>query len=178
MRALILSLLFITSLPLQAGELAQRAEQMNANVIFMRHALAPGFGDPENFEVGRCETQRNLDAQGRQQARDLGVRLAAEGFQFSQILSSEWCRCYETADLLELGEWQTFSGLNSFFQGHAPREQTLSKLNQYLDSLSSDQMVLLVTHQVVISATTGISPPSGGLVLFNSSTGKAESWRW
>lgn len=175
---LFLALCVSTTIPAFAGELAQRIDQLGANVIFMRHALAPGFGDPDNFDIERCETQRNLDAKGRQQAREIGALLAAEPLKFKQILSSQWCRCYETADLLGLGEWQTFSGLNSFFQGYAPRQQTLEQLNAYLESLSNDDLVLLVTHQVVISATTGISPPSGGLVLFNSASGKSESWSW
>lgn len=178
MRTLALLLLFSLALPIQAGELAQRVEQLGANVIFMRHALAPGFGDPTNFDIKRCDTQRNLDSKGRQQAREIGALLKVEPLKFSQIRSSEWCRCYETADLLGLGEWQTFSGLNSFFQGYAPRQQTLEKLNAYLQGLSSDDLVLLVTHQVVISAATGISPPSGGMVLYNSTSGKSESWSW
>jgi len=178
MRILGLFLALLFALPLQAETLEDRIEQLGANVIFMRHALAPGFGDPDNFDVERCETQRNLDDQGRAQARDIGAKLRATGLAFDEVLSSEWCRCAETAELLDIGHWSTFSGLNSFFQGYAPREQTLRKLNGYLETLSGSELVVLVTHQVVISAATGISPPSGGVVLYNSATQKAEQWRW
>ena len=166
------------SLPLYAATLNERIEALGANVIFMRHALAPGFGDPDNFDIERCETQRNLDGQGRAQARDIGTKLKATGLDFDEVLSSQWCRCAETADLLDLGNWSTFSGLNSFFQGYADREQTLEKLEAYLNTLSGTELVVLVTHQVVISAATGISPSSGGIVLYNSQTQRAESWRW
>lgn len=178
MRILGLFLALLVALPLHAETLERRIEQLGANVIFMRHALAPGFGDPDNFDVERCETQRNLDDQGRAQARDIGSKLRATGLAFDEVLSSEWCRCAETAELLDIGHWSTFSGLNSFFQGYAPREQTLQKLNGYLETLSGSELVVLVTHQVVISAATGISPPSGGVVLYNSATQKAEQWRW
>ena len=173
-------LLLATSLalPLHAATLNERIEALGANVIFMRHALAPGFGDPDNFDIERCETQRNLDDQGRAQARDIGAKLKATGLDFDEVLSSQWCRCAETADLLDLGNWSTFSGLNSFFQGYADREQTLEKLETYLDTLSGSELVVLVTHQVVISAATGISPLSGGIVLYNSKTQRSESWRW
>lgn len=182
MRNFLLKLVLLVALPLSsplhATTLSERIESLGANVIFMRHALAPGFGDPDNFDIERCETQRNLDDQGRAQARDIGTKLKATGLDFDEVLSSQWCRCAETADLLDLGNWSTFSGLNSFFQGYAPRELTLEKLDAYLNSLSGSELVVLVTHQVVISAATGISPPSGGIVLYNSKTQRSESWSW
>jgi len=175
---LVLFIALPLSMPVQAQTLSERIESLEANVIFMRHALAPGFGDPDNFDIERCETQRNLDDQGRAQARDIGAKLRATGLDFDEVLSSQWCRCAETADLLDLGNWSTFSGLNSFFQGYAKREQTLETLDAYLNSLSGTELVVLVTHQVVISAATGISPASGGIVLYNSKTERSESWRW
>ena len=174
----VLLLAMLLAMPIYAATLTERVEALGANVIFMRHALAPGFGDPDHFDIERCETQRNLDDQGRAQAREIGTRLKATGLDFDEVLSSQWCRCAETADLLGLGNWSTFSGLNSFFQGYADREQTLEKLNTYLSTLSGSELVVLVTHQVVIFAATGISPSSGGLVLYNSKTQRSESWRW
>ena len=66
---------------------------VDANVVFLRHALAPGYGDPDNFSLGDCDTQRNLDAKGRQQAIDIGAAIQRSGFRFTQVFSSEWCRC-------------------------------------------------------------------------------------
>ena len=89
---------------------------VDANVVFMRHAVAPGFGDPDNFSLSDCSTQRNLDTRGRKQARAIGASIQKSGIRFDQILSSEWCRCKATVELLRIGQWQTFSGLNSFFK--------------------------------------------------------------
>ena len=151
--------------------------QTGANVVFMRHALAPGYGDPDNFQVEVCDTQRNLDAAGRRQAEAVGQYFREHQITFTAILSSRWCRCTQTAEQLNYGSWSEFDGLNSFFQGHVDRQETLALLRDKLDSLSSDDLVLMVTHQVVISAITGISPRSGGLVVYNTSTQNAKSVR-
>lgn len=167
----------IVSPPLLAGSLYDSIEAIDADIVFMRHALAPGFGDPTHFDINDCSTQRNLDSQGREQAARLGRQLKSEGVNFSEVKSSYWCRCYETAELLDIGPVEKFSGLNSFFQQHADRAKTLSSLNEYIASLNAESdPVLLVTHQVVISAVTGISPASGGFVLYNSKTGTASRW--
>ena len=150
--------------------LAKVIVETGANVMFMRHALAPGYGDPSHFDVNDCSTQRNLDATGRDQAKALGKVLRQHQIRFDEIKSSQWCRCQETARLLEVGKVAPFPGLNSFFEEHADREQTVGQLKRYLDSLKPNEMVLLVTHQVVISAVTGIYAPSGGVVLFNTTT--------
>lgn len=151
--------------------------QTGANVVFMRHALAPGYGDPDNFQIEDCNTQRNLDAAGRRQAEAIGRYFREHQITFTAILSSRWCRCTQTAEQLNYGSWSEFDGLNSFFQGHVDRQETLALLKDKLDSLSSDDMVLMVTHQVVISAITDISPPSGGLVVYNTSTQNAKPVR-
>lgn len=151
--------------------------QTGANVVFMRHALAPGYGDPDNFQIEDCNTQRNLDEAGRRQAEAIGRYFREHQITFTAILSSRWCRCTQTAELLNYSSWSEFDGLNSFFQGHVDRQETLALLKDKLDSLSSDDMVLMVTHQVVISAITDISPPSGGLVVYNTSTQNAKPVR-
>ena len=151
--------------------------QIGANVVFMRHALAPGYGDPDEFQIEDCDTQRNLDAAGRQQAEAIGRYFREHQISFTAILSSRWCRCAQTAELLKSGSWSEFDGLNSFFQGHVDRQETLTLLQNKLDSLSSDELVLMITHQVVISAVTDISPPSGGLVVYNTSTQNAKAIR-
>ena len=163
-------LLFNVALAQAESALAKVIAETGANVMFMRHALAPGYGDPSHFDVNDCDTQRNLDATGRAQAKSLGKVLKQHQIRFDEIKSSQWCRCQETARLLEVGKVMPFTGLNSFFEEHADREQTLRQLKSYLDSLKQDDLVLLVTHQVVISAVTGNYAPSGGVVLFNTTT--------
>jgi phosphohistidine phosphatase SixA len=143
-------------------------------VLFMRHALAPGFGDPDHFFVNDCSTQRNLDEIGRAQARSIGAKLAVADIKLSAIYSSYWCRCLETARLLGLGPVTPFDGLNSFFQNHAPRDATLAKLRKKLQSLSPiAPPSLMVTHAVTIRAITGLSVASGGVVVYDLKTGKA-----
>ena len=152
------------------SELEIIRRSISANVIFMRHALAPGFGDPHNFIKEDCSTQRNLNNKGRLQARFIGSYLKASEIKFSEILTSEWCRCIDTTKELNLGKWETFSGLNSFFQGHEKKDQVMNKLQKKLDSIDNSDLVLFVTHQVVITEQTGVAPSSGEMVLYNSIT--------
>ncbi|NCF49375.1 MAG: histidine phosphatase family protein [Bacteroidetes bacterium] len=146
---------------------------IDANILFIRHALAPGFGDPDHFRLDDCMTQRNLDASGRQQARDIGAYMRLHALTFDAILSSQWCRCRDTAAEIALSPFDIFPGLNSFFQNHADRSETLALLDAKMAEIKSDQLVLMVTHQVVITAVTGITPRSGGMIAFNSRTGEA-----
>ena len=163
---------------LVATEVTARSEietvkkSISANVIFLRHALAPGNGDPVDFIKEDCSTQRNLNDEGRSQARLLGDYLKKSNIRFSEILTSEWCRCIDTAKELDLGQWETFSGLNSFFQGHEKKYHVMDKLWKKIDSLNFSDLVLFVTHQVVITEITGEVPRSGEMVLYNSITKK------
>ena len=138
--------------------------------MFLRHALAPGYGDPDIFRLEECETQRNLDSKGIEQAKSIGDYLKINNIQFSEILSSEWCRCIDTAYYMGIGKWEKFDGLNSFFQNFSSKSKVVKKLNTKLNVIKSNDLVLMITHQVVISNITGISPPSGGFVLYNSLT--------
>ncbi|MFL2737408.1 MAG: histidine phosphatase family protein [bacterium] len=131
--------------------------------------MAPGYGDPQNFDLNDCSTQRNLDYEGKSQAVQIGRRIKKERIKFVKVYSSQWCRCVETAQLLDIGEITIEPGLNSFFQGFVSKEKTISKLKIILDSLEhSNELVLMVTHQVTIAALTGISVKSGGAVAYNT----------
>ena len=102
--------------PAGAGEAALLAALREGRAVaLMRHATAPGTGDPAGFALGDCTTQRNLSAAGREQARATGARLRAAGIAMARIYSSQWCRCLETARLLGLGEVTELPALNSFF---------------------------------------------------------------
>ena len=137
-------------------------------VIFLRHALAPGNGDPPNFNVNDCSTQRNLDQIGIDQSRMLGNTLKKIGIKFSKIYSSFWCRCKDTALNMNIGEFKTHKGLNSFYEKYADRKLTLIKLNNLVNSFDKlGGPYLLVTHYVNILAFTGLSTSSGGMVAFD-----------
>lgn len=134
-------------------------------VALMRHALAPGTGDPANFDLNECSTQRNLDARGRAQARRIGDLMRAAGVRFDAIWSSQWCRSKDTATLLEMGEMTELPSLNSFFAGRGERanqtEITLAVIGRQLDS----SRLLLVSHFVNVRALSGVGPRSGEIVV-------------
>ncbi len=132
-------------------------------IIFIRHALAPGTGDPANFDVNQCSTQRNLSEQGRLQAVDIGARLRDLGVEGVPVYTSQWCRCAETAQLMAVGPVQDQPLLNSFFGSPADGPAQLKKLKQWLPSIEGT--VVLVTHQVVITGITGVYPSSGEMVV-------------
>ena len=142
-----------------------RALRSGNHVALMRHALAPGFGDPSHFEIGQCATQRNLSDQGRQQAAAIGDRFRAHGLAAVRIYSSQWCRCLETAELLALGPVEALPALNSFFQNHARKEPQMRQLRAWLAQQDLSQPLVLVTHQVNITALTGVYPASGEMVV-------------
>jgi len=136
-------------------------------VLMLRHANAPGTGDPQNFRLDDCATQRNLDHAGRAQAVALGERLAQAGVAGARLYSSQWCRCIETARLLDLGAVETLPALNSFYPRPQQRETTIAALRVFLAGLPRDGApVVLVTHQFTINEFTGEGTPSGGGSLF------------
>ena len=144
------------------------------NVIFLRHAFAPGMdanGEPAKFKIDDCSTQRNLDSIGRKQATIIGEKFSATGIKFGAIYSSQWCRCLETARLLDLGEVFPDTSLNSGFKGLFNEEENLSKLRKNLETLRNEKtLIFMITHQGIISAITGVRVKSGGVVAYNVKT--------
>ena len=141
-----------------------RAVKSGGHVVLIRHALAPGTGDPPNFKLGDCPTQRNLNQTGRDQARRIGERFRANGIARAQIFSSQWCRATETAKLLDLGSVEPLPLLNSFFQQGDAAAQTQAT-RQWLAKRDLSQPTVLVTHQVNITSLTGVYPSSGEMVV-------------
>ena len=143
-----------------------KAMQSDGHILMIRHAIAPGYGDPDNIKIGDCSTQRNLDDQGRKQSAKIGEWLRSNNIKPSAIYSSQWCRCMDTAKLLNLGKVQEFSALNSFFQMPQNREADLRTLKQFIGKQAIDNsLIIMVTHSVTISAIAGQSVASGDGVL-------------
>ncbi|MDH4413135.1 MAG: histidine phosphatase family protein [Rhizobium sp.] len=132
--------------------------------VLMRHAIAPGTGDPQGMRIGDCSTQRNLSAEGRAQARRIGALFREKGIGAAAIYSSEWCRCLDTARLLELGPVSPQPLLNSFFGKPEDGAGQTEALSAWLRKRRTDLPLLLVTHQVNITGLTSIVPSSGELV--------------
>jgi phosphohistidine phosphatase SixA len=170
---LLLLLLCLHSLPATLPK-AMAAENRSL-LLLLRHAYAPGVGDPANFDVTDCTTQRNLDAQGRQQSQQIGAQIRSLGLQPSQIWTSQWCRSSETATLTGLGEVKPLTALNSFFRNPADGPAQIKKLRDFIANLDpKGGPYLMVSHQVVVSGLTNQWVNSGDgvwLVL----TGKADA---
>lgn len=134
-------------------------------IVLMRHAMAPGVGDPPTFQLGDCSTQRNLSEDGRQQARRIGAAFRHHGVTVDRIYTSQWCRCRETAELLGLGDVEPLPLLNSFFQARQQGQEQTEALAQFIKTTRRSGIMILVTHQVNITALTGIYPASGEAVI-------------
>lgn len=136
------------------------------HVALMRHAIAPGVGDPAGFRLDDCTTQRKLSAQGRAQARAIGERFRANGITTAAVFSSQWCRCIDTARELALGEVVAFPGLNSFFADRGEEARHTAAVRALIGERARSPLPLvLVTHQVNITALTGVFPASGEIIV-------------
>ena len=155
-----------SGLPLRADDaVAERLGEPGA-VLLIRHALAPGIGDPDGFRLDDCATQRNLNDEGRRQAQAIGDWLRSRGVAGARVYSSQWCRCLETARLLDLGPVTALPALNSFFERPGERERRIAALREFLAAQPRDgNLLVLVTHQVTISALSDTFADSGTGVL-------------
>lgn len=149
-----------------------KAMQDGGHILMIRHANAPGFGDPDNFKIGDCSTQRNLDGQGRQQAVKIGDWLRSNNIEAEAVYSSQWCRCLETARLLDMGTVSEMPPLNSFYQMSQNRKPSLDALKQFIAEQAVDnKLIIMTTHHVTIAAIAGknVSPGNGVLLKLNES---------
>jgi len=138
------------------------------HVLLLRHAIAPGVGDPVSMRLGDCASQRNLDAAGRAQAAALGAALRKAGVATARVYSSQWCRALETARLLDFdAPIERAEALNSFFGERSRGASATQALRAWLAAMPrGEPAAILVTHQVNVTALTGIVPASGeGVVL-------------
>ena len=135
-------------------------------LIFIRHAYAPGSGDPDNFNLNDCSTQRNLSEEGRKQAKKIGEFFRNNKIKIDKVLSSEWCRCKETADIA-FKDFTTNSFLNSFYSSkyEKNKDKQVKALNDYIKKFESNKNLILVTHYVMISEVLNYSPSSGEIVV-------------
>lgn len=135
-------------------------------LLLMRHATAPGVGDPAGFTLGDCSTQRNLNEQGRAEGRRWGERLREQGIARVHLLSSRWCRAQDTAKAMNLGPVEPLPPLDSFFENRTTANQQMAALLVQINAMPTGVARVLVSHQVNITALTGVYPASGeGLIL-------------
>lgn len=170
MNALVLTFLFLVGLVASAPALADdtlwAALRGGGHVALIRHALAPGVGDPDHFRVDDCRTQRNLSAEGRAQAEALGERFRANGITSARVFSSRWCRALDTAQLLALGPVTPYPGLDSFFANRGAEAERVAAMRRLIAThADATTPLVLVTHQVNITALTGAFPAMGEVFL-------------
>jgi len=136
--------------------LAEQARR--GGVLLLRHASTePGLGDPPGFTLSQCSSQRNLSEAGRAESRAMGEWFRQQRLQAHTVLSSQWCRCQDTARLA-FGRQQDWPALNSTFAGQGQHEQQLQTLRERLLQLPAGQLEVWVTHQVIMTGLTGAYP--------------------
>jgi len=168
-RIVFASLVLLSSLHVSASDNnaeAWQALQEGRAVLILRHALAPGTGDPGNFDLNDCSTQRNLNEEGREQARSWKPFLAKHGIEEARVFTSQWCRCRDTATEMDVGEVTEWPSLNSFFQGRGDGPTQTRQTIALVNELEPGLPVVMVSHQVNITRLAGIYPSSNeGVIL-------------
>ncbi len=161
---LILSINFSTS-AFPNNEIISRL-QSEGNIIFIRHALAPGNGDPDNFDLKDCKTQRNLNERGINQSIKIGEFFTKNNIPIDKVLSSEWCRCKDTANYA-FKNFETLEALNSFYDEkfYKFKDKQIKDLKKLIKDWDENKNLVLVTHYVVISEMLNIGVSSGEIIV-------------
>ena len=162
-----LFLFFLFTSQINASEQAWKIAQEGDKIILIRHSLAPGGGDPAGFKVDDCKTQRNLNRTGINQSKKIGKLFKKNKVPVDQVLSSQWCRCKDTAKYA-FGNFKEFTALNSTFQSPYNQNEAkqLKDLYEFVkDWNSNGKNLVLVTHYSIITAVTNAVPSSGELVI-------------
>ena len=170
----ILIIVFITLLNLNnnafSNDKVLNSLKDGKKLVFIRHAIAPGNGDPNNFEIDNCSTQRNLDKNGIEQSKKIGFFFKENQIKIDKVLSSEWCRCKDTAKYA-FKNFETFDALNSFYDERfvANEAKQIKDFKNYINNWNSDKNLVLVTHYVVISSILNIGSSSGEMIITDKS---------
>jgi phosphohistidine phosphatase SixA len=163
---LLILLSFNISIKANSNDKIQSLLKEGEKLIFIRHAVAPGGGDPVDFDILRCETQRNLSKEGIAQSKNMGKFFSENNIKIDKVLSSEWCRCKQTAQYA-FNKYETKSFLNSFFSEKfaSNKNKQINDLKKYINEWSGDNNLVLVTHYVLIQEVLNITSSSGELIV-------------
>jgi len=143
-----------------AAELLRLWRQSGGALLIRHAATESGLGDPPQFTLGQCRTQRNLSEAGRQASQAFGAWLQAQNFKPDAVLSSQWCRCQDTARLA-FGQFEDWPALNSTFAGQGDPAAQQKALLARLRGLPQGRTEVWVTHQVIMTGLTGAYPSMG-----------------
>ena len=164
-----LLIIFITiNSPIKADSKQNLINELKqgGKLIFIRHAYAPGGGDPDNFEINDCKTQRNLSDTGREQANKIGYFFSSNNIPIDKVFSSEWCRCKETASIA-FNEFETKHFLNSFFSSKFAQNKNsqIKSFKKFIKSWDGKKNLIFVTHYVFIFEILDYASSSGEIII-------------
>ena len=167
-KIIILIILFLFNHKSYADENIVEILKKNNNIIFIRHSLAPGSGDPENISLKDCKTQRNLNSEGIKQSKKIGNFFKKNNIKVEHVFSSEWCRCKDTA-YHAFENFKTFDALNSFYSEkfYKNKNNQIKKLKKFISDWDSASNLVLVSHYVVILEILGVGTGSGEIIISN-----------
>ena len=163
---LILLISFNTSFKVISANDFKSILKDGGKLIFIRHAYAPGSADPDGFDISNCASQRNLNIDGIEQSKRIGQIFIDNDIMINKVLSSEWCRCKQTAEYA-FNNYETKSFLNSFFSQEFShnKDKQLKELKEYIKNWNGKKNLIFVTHFVVISEILNLSTSSGEIVV-------------
>jgi phosphohistidine phosphatase SixA len=135
-------------------------------VVLVRHGLTtPGVGDPEGMKLDDCASQRNLNEEGRSEARRLGEAFGRRGIAVGEVLASPWCRCIETARLAFGSEPKVEAALGNLFGRPERSAAQLAQLRPLASRRPAAGNRVMVSHGSTILALTGVSPDTAEMVV-------------
>ena len=164
----ILSFICINNNSFSSEEITNALHEGN-KLIFIRHAYAPGTSDPNNFNLEDCSSQRNLNIVGIKQAERIGLFFKKNNIKIDKVLSSQWCRCKDTAKYA-FENYNEFSALNSIFQSPFDKneDKQLKQIREFVDSWQGNgKNLIMITHFSIIAKVTNSTPSSGEIIIVN-----------
>ena len=167
-KIILIFFLFLLNKTSFANENIVEILKKGGNIIFIRHAIAPGNGDPQNFDISNCSTQRNLSKDSELQELKIGKFFKKNDIKFSKVLSSEWCRCKDTAKIA-VGSYETKNFLNSFYDERflENKDKQILDFQKFIKSWNYSGNLAFVTHYVVISEILNLATSSGEIIITN-----------
>ena len=168
-KIILIFFLFLLNKTSFANENIVEILKKGGNIIFIRHAIAPGNGDPQNFDISNCSTQRNLSKDGELQSLKIGKFFKENNIKLTKVLSSEWCRCKDTAKIA-FGNYETKNFLNSFYDERFSenKDKQISDFQKFIRNWNKTGNLVFVTHYVVISEILDVTTSSGEIVITNN----------
>ena len=163
---LLIFISFNTSFKVISAEDLKKILKEDGKLIFIRHAYAPGNGDPDGFEISNCTSQRNLNKEGIKQSKRIGQFFIKNDIKIGKVLSSEWCRCKQTAEYA-FTNYETKNFLNSFFSQEFShnKDRQINELKMYINKWNGKKNLIFVTHYVVILEILNLSVSPGEIIV-------------